>query len=135
MSCLPAVVSCICGPRADTEVIRGMHGRSSAKTLYVRYFSAVSTVLGRQNEFFTAVDYVSTVGRAGAGREIIAGWDLPPLHRRDSKFGRGRVPGGGFAARPRARVDPAGAPGAGAQVRGINLVTFAEWRSGAGLAG
>ena len=35
------------GP-ADTDAIRAMHGRSSAETLYMRYFSAVSTVSDQQ---------------------------------------------------------------------------------------
>src|SRR5450755_4643766 len=49
------------GP-ADTDAIRAMHGRSSARTLYLRYFSAVSTVSEEQIEIFTDVDHDSRVG-------------------------------------------------------------------------
>ena len=60
------------GP-ADTEAIRGMHGRSSAKTLYMRYFTAVRRISDRQIEFFTDVDHDSRVGLVAVlGGEIIA---------------------------------------------------------------
>src|SRR5664279_1664876 len=60
------------GP-ADGAAIRALHGRSSAKTLYMRYFSAISTVSDRQIEFFTDVDYDSRVGLVAVlGGEIIA---------------------------------------------------------------
>ena len=49
------------GP-ADADAIRAMHGRSSSKKLYLRYFSAVSTVSDRQIEFFADVDHDSRVG-------------------------------------------------------------------------
>ena len=47
---------------ADADAIRAMHGRSSSKKLYLRYFSAVSTVSDRQIEFFTDFDHDSRVG-------------------------------------------------------------------------
>jgi predicted N-acetyltransferase YhbS len=60
------------GP-ADGAAIRALHDRSSAKTLYMRYFSAISTVSDRQIEFFTDVDYDSRVGLVAVlGGEIIA---------------------------------------------------------------
>ena len=60
------------GP-ADTEAIRAMHGRLSAKTLYLRYFSAVSTVSDQKIAIFTDVDYDSRVGLvAELGGEMIA---------------------------------------------------------------
>jgi len=60
------------GP-ADTEAIRGMHGRSSAKTLYMRYFKAVNEISDRQIEVFTDVDHDSRVGLVAVlGGEIIA---------------------------------------------------------------
>src|SRR5664279_2313732 len=49
------------GP-ADTEAIRAMHGRSSARTLYLRYFSAIGTVSEEQVAFFADVDHDSKVG-------------------------------------------------------------------------
>ena len=49
------------GP-ADTEAIRAMLGRSSAETLYLRYFKAVNEVSDRQVEVFTDVDHDSRVG-------------------------------------------------------------------------
>jgi hypothetical protein len=49
------------GP-ADADAIRALHARSSAKTLYLRYFSPVSTVSDRTIEIFTDVDYDSRVG-------------------------------------------------------------------------
>src|SRR5664279_4808148 len=60
------------GP-ADTEAIRGMHGRSSAKTLYMRYFKAVNEISDRQIEVFTDVDHDSRVGLVAVlGGEILA---------------------------------------------------------------
>src|SRR5664279_3338951 len=60
------------GP-ADGAAIRALHGRSSAKTLYMRYFSAIGTVSDRQIEFFTDVDYDSRVGLVAVrGGDIIA---------------------------------------------------------------
>ena len=49
------------GP-ADTEAIRGLHGRLSAETLYLRYLSPVSTVSDQQIAVFTGADYDSRVG-------------------------------------------------------------------------
>ncbi len=49
------------GP-ADTDAIRAMHDRSSAKTLFLRYFKAVNEVSDRQIEVFTDVDHDSRVG-------------------------------------------------------------------------
>jgi len=60
------------GP-ADAESIRAMHGRLSAKTLYLRYFSPVSTVSDEKIATFTDVDYDSRVGLvAELGGEMIA---------------------------------------------------------------
>ena len=50
-----------CGPD-DAEAIRAMHGRLSAKTLYLRYFSPVRTVSDEKLATFTDVDYDSRVG-------------------------------------------------------------------------
>src|SRR5664279_5268516 len=59
------------GP-ADADAIRGMHGRSSPKTLYLRYFAAISTVSEEQIAIFTDVDHDSRVGLvAELGGEII----------------------------------------------------------------
>ena len=61
-----------CGP-ADAEAIRAMHGRLSAKTLYLRYFSPVRTVSDERIATFTDVDYDSRVGLvAELGGEMIA---------------------------------------------------------------
>ena len=64
MSCSPTAVSRTCGPRgpADADAIRAMHGRLSAKTLYLRYFSPVSTVSEQRVAIFTDVDHDSRVG-------------------------------------------------------------------------
>ena len=60
------------GP-ADADAIRALHARSSAKTLYLRYFSPASTVSDRTIEIFTDVDYDSRVGLVAVlGVEIIA---------------------------------------------------------------
>ena len=60
------------GP-ADGARIRALHDRSSAKTLYLRYFSPASTVSDRTIEIFTDVDYDSRVGLVAVlGGEIIA---------------------------------------------------------------
>ena len=60
------------GP-ADADAIRAMHGRLSARTLYLRYFSAVSTVSEEKIEIFTDVDYDSRVGLVAVlGGEMIA---------------------------------------------------------------
>ena len=60
------------GP-SDGDAIRALHGRSSAKTLYLRYFSPVSTVSDRTIEIFTDVDYDSRVGLVAVlDGEIIA---------------------------------------------------------------
>ena len=63
-----------CGP-ADADAIRAMHGRLSAKTLYLRYFSAVSTISEEKIEIFTDVDYDSRVGLVAelGGENIAAG--------------------------------------------------------------
>ena len=72
------------GP-ADAEAIRAMHGRSSAKTLYMRYFSAVSDVSDQQIEVFTDVDYDSRVGLVAVlGGADDRGRDLPPRPVRDT---------------------------------------------------
>jgi len=61
-----------CGP-ADAAAIRAMHGRLSARTLYLRYFSPVSTVSDQKIAIFTDVDYDSRVGLvAELGGEMIA---------------------------------------------------------------
>ena len=60
------------GP-ADAEAIRDMHGRLSAETLYLRYFSPVRTVSDEKIATFTDVDYDSRVGLvAELGGEMIA---------------------------------------------------------------
>ena len=60
------------GP-ADAAAIRAMHGRLSAKTLYLRYFSPVSTVSERKIAIFTDVDHDSRVGLVAVlGGEMIA---------------------------------------------------------------
>ena len=60
------------GP-ADEDAIRTMHGRLSAKTLYLRYFSPVSMVSDRTIAIFTDVDHDSRAGLvAMLGGEMIA---------------------------------------------------------------
>ncbi|MGS0686102.1 bifunctional acetate--CoA ligase family protein/GNAT family N-acetyltransferase [Nakamurella sp. GG22] len=60
------------GP-GDEDAIRAMHARSSAKTLYLRYFSPVSTVSEQKVAIFTDVDYDSRVGLvAVVGGQMIA---------------------------------------------------------------
>ncbi len=49
------------GP-ADKEALRAMHSRMSARTKYLRYFSAVSEVSESQLAIFTNVDHIKTVG-------------------------------------------------------------------------
>lgn len=49
------------GP-ADKEALRAMHSRMSARTKYLRYFSAVSEVSDSQLAIFTNVDHFKTVG-------------------------------------------------------------------------
>jgi len=59
------------GP-ADADAIRAMHGRSSATTLYMRYFSAVTTVSDQQVQIVTDVDHDSRVGLVAVlGGQII----------------------------------------------------------------
>ncbi len=59
--------------RADEAAIRAMHSRLSARTLYLRYFSPVSTVSEQKVAIFTDVDYDSRVGLvAELGGEMIA---------------------------------------------------------------
>ena len=87
------------GP-ADTEAIRGMHGRSSAKTLYMRYFKAVNEISDRQIEVFTDVDHDSRVGLVAVlGGEIIA---AGTYHRYPV--------GDSAAARCSSRIDPSPRP-------------------------
>jgi len=60
------------GP-GDTAAIRAMHGRLSARTLYLRYFSPVSTVSDQKIAVFTDVDHDSRVGLVAVlGGEIVA---------------------------------------------------------------
>jgi GNAT superfamily N-acetyltransferase len=60
------------GP-GDADAIRAMHGRLSPRTLYLRYFSTVSTVSEQRIDIFTDVDYVARVGLVAAlGGELIA---------------------------------------------------------------
>src|SRR6478672_10893523 len=62
------------GP-ADAAEIRAMHGRMSARTLYLRYFSVVNEVSDKQIAVFTDVDQVTAVGLVAVlgGRIIAAG--------------------------------------------------------------
>ena len=61
--------------QADADAIRAMHRRSSATTLYLRYFSAINEVSDQQVEIFTDVDYDAKVGLVAelAGEIIGAG--------------------------------------------------------------
>jgi len=60
------------GP-GDADAIRAMHGRLSPRTLYLRYFSTVSTVSEQRIDIFTDVDYDARVGLVAAlGGELIA---------------------------------------------------------------
>ena len=60
------------GP-ADAEEIRAMHGRMSARTLYLRYFSVFSEVSDEQVSLFTSVDYHDSAGIVAVlGGQIIA---------------------------------------------------------------
>ena len=57
----------------DGDAIRAMHGRMSARTLFLRYFTRVTEVTDEQVALFTDTDYVSRVGLvAELGGEVIA---------------------------------------------------------------
>ena len=59
--------------RADADQIRAMHGRVSARSLYLRYFSAVKQVSDDQVAVFTDVDHDTAIGLVvELGGEIIA---------------------------------------------------------------
>ncbi|MEO7126942.1 MAG: GNAT family N-acetyltransferase [Nakamurella sp.] len=58
---------------ADTEELRAMHGRMSARSKYLRYFSAVGEVSDTQLKLLTDVDYHSRVCLvAQSGERIVA---------------------------------------------------------------
>ena len=58
---------------ADADAIRAMYARMSARTLYMRYFSAVAQLTDEQVGLFTDVDHHSRVGLVAVlGGEIIA---------------------------------------------------------------
>jgi len=58
---------------ADAEQIRAMHSRTSARTLYLRYFSAVAQVSDQQVALFISSDYDSSAGLVAVlGGQIIA---------------------------------------------------------------
>ena len=58
---------------ADGAAIRAMHGRMSARTLFLRYFTPLTEVTDEQVALFTDTDYVSRVGLvAELGGEVIA---------------------------------------------------------------
>ncbi len=58
---------------ADAAEIRAMHGRVSARSLYLRYFSAVKEVSDAQVAVFTDVDHDTAIGLVVVlGGEIIA---------------------------------------------------------------
>ena len=60
------------GP-GDADAVRAMHGRLSARTLYFRYFSPVSTVSEQKIAIFTDVDFDSRVGLVAVlGGEMVA---------------------------------------------------------------
>jgi acyl-CoA synthetase (NDP forming)/GNAT superfamily N-acetyltransferase len=60
------------GP-ADADQIRAMHSRMSSRTLYLRYFSAVSELSDKQVAIFTDVDHVNSVGLVAVlGGQLIA---------------------------------------------------------------
>src|SRR6476620_1276786 len=57
----------------DAAEIRAMHGRMSARSLYLRYFSVVNEVSDKQVALFTDVDHVTVVGLVAVlGDSIIA---------------------------------------------------------------
>jgi acyl-CoA synthetase (NDP forming)/ribosomal protein S18 acetylase RimI-like enzyme len=57
----------------DAAEIRAMHGRMSARSLYLRYFSVVNEVSDKQVALFTDVDHVTVVGLVAVlGGSIIA---------------------------------------------------------------
>ncbi|MBM9477481.1 GNAT family N-acetyltransferase [Nakamurella flavida] len=57
----------------DADAIRAMHGRSSSRTLYLRYFSTIAEISDSQLRVFTDVDHVTAVGLvAELGGQIIA---------------------------------------------------------------
>ena len=57
----------------DGAAIRAMHGRMSARTLFLRYFTPLTEVTDEQVASFTDTDYVSRVGLvAELGGEVIA---------------------------------------------------------------
>ena len=59
--------------RADAEQIRAMHGRMSARSLYLRYFSAVKQVSDAQVAVFVDVDHDTAIGLVvELGGELIA---------------------------------------------------------------
>jgi len=58
---------------ADADEIRAMHGRVSARSLYLRYFSAVKHVSDAQVAVFTDVDHDTAIGLVVVlGNQIIA---------------------------------------------------------------
>jgi len=60
------------GP-GDAEEIRAMHGRMSARTLYLRYFSVVNQVSDKQIALFTELDNMNAAGLVAVlGGQIIA---------------------------------------------------------------
>jgi acyl-CoA synthetase (NDP forming)/ribosomal protein S18 acetylase RimI-like enzyme len=59
--------------RADADQIRAMHGRMSARSLYLRYFSAVKQVSDAQVSVFVDVDHDTAIGLVvELGGELIA---------------------------------------------------------------
>jgi acyl-CoA synthetase (NDP forming)/ribosomal protein S18 acetylase RimI-like enzyme len=59
--------------RADADQIRAMHGRLSARSLYLRYFSAVKQVSDAQVSVFVDVDHDTAIGLVvELGGELIA---------------------------------------------------------------
>jgi acyl-CoA synthetase (NDP forming)/ribosomal protein S18 acetylase RimI-like enzyme len=59
--------------RADADQIRAMHGRMSARSLYLRYFSAVKQVSDAQVSIFVDVDHETAIGLVvELGGELIA---------------------------------------------------------------
>ena len=97
--------------RPTPTQIRAMHGRMSARTLYLRYFSVVAQVSDKQVAIFTDVDHVNAVGLVAVlGGQIIAAGTYHRNTGRRPRRGRGRVRRRGRPAAPRARLDPARAP-------------------------
>ena len=67
----------------DVEAIRAMHGRMSARSLYLRYFSAVDEISDAQLRLYTDIDHVRRVCLVALSGGVIVGagsYHADPAH-------------------------------------------------------